>query len=156
MNFSLDWQAERVGNAVMDVCEDAVWEGAETVLKKAHRDCPVESVESVERRSKSAKVKRYGANPGALKESGRIVKFMKHGVIGAYIKFGGIKVDGVDTYYGPFVELGTPGTSFRTEKGYWGHKAGPRFEVEAKPFLRPALKSSKTRIQNGFNKDRLK
>lgn len=150
MNFSLDWQAERVGNAVMEVCENAVYDGAEFVLKRAERDCPVESIESVVARSKSDKVKRYGAKSGALKKSGRVVKFRKHGVVGAYVQFGGITVDGVDTYYGPFVELGTPGTVFRAKKGYFGHKPGTRVAVEAKAFLRPSLKAGHSRIKNAY------
>jgi hypothetical protein len=150
MNFTLDWQAERVGNAVMDVCENAVYDGAETVLKKAAARCPVETVESVERRSGSEKVKKYGAGSGALKASGRITKFKKQGVVGAYVTFGGMVVNGVDTYYGPFVELGTPGTKFHNGRGYYGHKLEHRVAVKARPFLRPALKSSRSKIRNAF------
>jgi len=155
MSFTLDWQAERVGNAVMEVCENAVYAGAEIVLKKAKSRCPVETVESVNRRSGSEKVKNYGAAYEALKKSGRITKFTKQGIVGAYVKFGGITVDGVDTYYGPFVELGTPGTKFRKGKGYYGHKLHQRVAVKARPFLRPSLKSSGSKIRKGF-RDKLK
>ena len=150
MTFSFDWQAERVRGVVMDVVENAVYEGAETVLKKAQAKCPVESVESISQRSGSKKANRYGAASGALKKSGRIIKFKKMGVIGAYVTFGGTNTDGVDTYYGPFVELGTPGTQFKKGKGYWGHKVPYRVSVEAKPFLRPSLKSSKSAIRNAY------
>lgn len=150
MSFSLDWQAERHCNTVMEVCESAVFDGAKKVKRRAEDKCPVESVESVQARSTSEKVKQYGAAAGALKKSGRIVKFRKKGIVGAYVQFGGITVDGVDTYYGPFVELGTPGTTFKTPKGYFGHKAGQRVSVEASPFLRPGLKASGGDIKKGF------
>lgn len=150
MTFSLDWQADRVGNRVVDVLENAVYDGAKNVLKKAQIRCPVESIESVTQRSGSAKTRMYGASSGALKRSGRITRFKKRGVVGAYVSFGGITVDGVDTYYGPFVELGTPGTKFNSKKGYWGHPAKYRVAVEARPFLRPSLKSSRSKIRNAF------
>lgn len=150
MTFSLDWQAQRVGNAVQDICEDAVWGGAERILKKAQASCPVETDDSVASRSGSDKVKRYGASSGALRKSGRIAKFKKSGVVGAYVLFGGITVDGVDIYYAPFVELGTPGTTFQSKKGYFGHKVSARVAVEAKPFLRPSLKSTQSQVKNGF------
>jgi hypothetical protein len=176
----IEWRGEEVKNAVLDACEEVVNDAAELVLKKAQDRCPVETVESVARRTGkngtgNYRVRNYGAASGSLKKSGRIARFRKKGVVGAYITFGGKEVAGVDTYYGPFVELGTPGTTFQTKTGYWGHKIGEYYEgmikkgkrkgsaykrllrkggvrvaVEAKPFLRPSLKSSRARIRNSF------
>lgn len=170
-SVKIEWYGEEIKKAVLDACEEAVNEAAELVLKKAQALCPVETMESVARRtgkvatdsmgrkildssgrliSGNVRVSKYGAASGALKKSGRIVRFRKKGVVGAYVQFGGIKVDRVDTYYGAFVELGTPGTKFRTKTGYWGKKAKQRVSVLAKPFLRPALKSSRAKIRNLF------
>lgn len=150
MSFTLEWSADQLTGDVLNACETVVFSGAEQVLKDAEANCPVESAESYNKRKAGPKAKQYGAKIGVLKKSGRIVKFRKKSAVGAYVKFGGTVVDGVDTYYGRFVELGTPGTSFKTKKGYWGHEGQQRVAVKAKPFIRPSLKKNGAGILNDF------
>lgn len=162
MGVEVKTYGREVKALVASIVEEEVDRTAQLVLRDGRRECPIESTESVNRRKSSRKVQRYGARRGALRKSGRVVKFRKNGVFGAYVKFGGIVVNGVDTYYGAFVELGTPGTTFQGQKGYWGHTVakyadttrrgkrgrrivakGQRVAVEAKSFLRPANKRQK-------------
>ncbi len=154
-DFTLTWNGELWATLTMDASEAAIKEGAEVVLKKAKALCPVESEQSIRNRRTSNKVKAYGAKSGSLRKSGRITVFRKADVVGAYIKFGGIVVDGVDTYYAPWIELGTPGTEFKGKRGYFGRELKldsekSRVPVEAKPFMRPALKSSTSTLRNKF------
>ena len=132
---------------IASIVEDEVNRTTNLILRDARRTCPIETIESVSNRKTGNKAKQYGAKRGSLRKSGRIVKWHRNGVYGAYVKFGGVVVNGVDTYYGMFVELGTPGTVFqskKSQKGYWGHKkVKVRVAVKAKSFLRPAHKRQK-------------
>ena len=116
------WYGPEIERLVDGALEVKTTGSAKRVLAEAKRNCPV-------------------GDKGALKESGRIVVFTKDGVVGAYVKFGGqgYMSKGKDTYYGPFVELGTPGTVIRSGKGI----GGKREPVKATPFLRDALKKEK-------------
>jgi len=146
MGVEVRTYGREVKRLVASIAVEEVDRTANLVLREARRDCPIESVESVIRRRSSGRARRYGAARGAARRSGRIVRFRKNGVYGAYVKFGGVVVNGVDTYYLPFVELGTPGTTFRSKKGYWGHKGiKTRVAIQAKPFLRTANKRQKSK-----------
>jgi HK97 gp10 family phage protein len=141
-SFNLDWNDVEVQRVVDMTCEAAVNEGAEAVLKDAKALCPIEKNG---RSGEGWKVR----VPGALRDSGRIVKFKNSSGVGAYVKFGGegYMSKGVDTYYAAFVELGTPGEIYKAKS----KKGQEREPIEAKPFIRPALRKNKTKIIKKFN-----
>jgi hypothetical protein len=139
-DFKLDWDGKRAERIIDNAIELAVDHGAELVLKDAVRLAPTGS----ESRSGSGSKKR---TPGSLKKSGRIESFKKKDAVGAYVKFGGVDVNGVKVFYAPFVELGTPGTTARIGGG----KTKERTPIVAQPFLRPALKRNKGKIKSEFN-----
>lgn len=123
-NVTIKWDPDQYLKAVDAGLADVIDGVADDVLKAAKDICPVGTIE----RSASGKSALQGKNwsarkPGSLKKSGRVHRFKNSGGIGAYIKFGGIVVDGIDTYYGAIVEA-------------------------KKPFLRRALSRNKAKLHN--------
>ena len=116
------WNADKIIRTVEQVLEAEVSDGAQVILKDAQARC-----------------RRITKGQGNLEKSGRVVRWKKSGTFGAYIKFGGTKymVNGVDTFYAHFVELGTPGTTYKVKR----LKGAKRTPVKAYPFLRPALRA---------------
>ena len=108
--------------------------GAEDIAADARRDCPVE---------KGGKTDKYGNRPGSLRDSIRVAK-SKYEDGGHLVVVGG-KGPWGDTFYAPFVELGTPGTEYRS-----GSRSGPRKPIKAHPFLRPAKNKNKRKIRRNF------
>ncbi len=137
MPVNFQWFGEGVKREVQTVVAEAVNSSADDILKDAKKNCPVEKYKST---AKSDYRQYQSRNPGSLKKSGRIVRWRKKNVVGAFIRFGGrgFMVNGIDTYYAPFVELGTPGTMTRM-----GDK---RVAIKATPFLRNALKKNKRKL----------
>ncbi|MCP4553086.1 MAG: hypothetical protein GY834_13855 [Bacteroidetes bacterium] len=124
--------SEDVKREIQTVVAIAVFNTADAVLKTAKATCPVEKYSN---KAKNRFKQFQNRKPGSLKNSGRIVKWKNADALGAYVKFGGrgYMVNGIDTYYAPFVELGTPGTITR-----YGKK---RTAIKAKSFLRDSLKT---------------
>jgi len=120
--MKLEWLGEQLATRVDNKCRIAVEEGAKQVLADAKRGCPEKT--------------------GELEATGEIVSFKRKYAVGSYVKFGS-----KEAYYAPFVELGTPGTTFQTK----GMKDKERKPVDAKPFMRPALRKNKARIRKGFD-----
>ena len=104
-NITIKWDSEKFMKAVDAGLAGVIDGAAEDVLETAVQLCPVGTVT----REASGKSALYGKTwsarkPGSLKKSGRVYKFKNSDGIGAYIKFGGVVVDGIDTYYGQIVE----------------------------------------------------
>lgn len=51
-----------------------------------------------------------------------------------------------DAYYAPFVELGTPGELYRAKSS----RSGKRTPIQKRPYLRPAMKRNRAKIQRMF------
>lgn len=101
----IKWDSKAFMDAVDAGAENVVSQTAKEILEYATSICPVGKVE----RAPSGKSAQFGKTwsarrPGSLKQSGRIYEFKNQGGIGAYIRFGGIIVDGIDTYYSQIVE----------------------------------------------------
>lgn len=128
--FKMTWNDEEVFRNIHGSAVAHCAEGASIVLKDAKRNCPE-------------------GDSGALKESGRIQSWDKGNAVGAYVVFGGQGhiVNGVDTFYAPFVELGTPGTVFKNGK----KKGRARVAIAAQPFIRTALRKNEKRILHSFD-----
>lgn len=127
MPVKFQWFGEDVKKTIGDNTEQQVNDVADNILKDAEKNAPVEISTTNKKR-----------RPGSLKKSGRVVKFKKYGIFGAYIKFGGIIVNGVKVFYAAFVDLGTPGTYTET-----GEK---RTAIKSDPFLRNSLKNNKRKL----------
>ncbi|SDE20936.1 HK97 gp10 family phage protein [Desulfuromonas thiophila] len=126
-NFRLDWNGAQLTAEVRGECREAIREGAEAIATDARRLCPVDS--------------------GELKNTIEVATWEKPDAIGAYVKAGGDKLGHVAR----FVELGTPGTTYRAGK----RKGKSRRPIKAKPYLRPSLKRNRTLVQEKF-RNRLK
>jgi len=122
MTFTLDWDGVAVIREVDMTVQRVVKKGAAAVLKDAKRRCPT-------------------GDSKRLRDSGTVRKFKTKDAIGSYVSFGG-----GDAYYAPFVELGTPGTSYKSK-----YRKGPRIAIKKHPFLRPALKRNKRKILAKFD-----
>lgn len=144
MNFKLDWDTKPLFTAVDGKAVALVRRGAKLVLADAKAGCPVEKVG---RKGRGIK-KRV---PGSLRDSGRIVEWKKDDAVGVYVQFGGRGwiINGVDTYYGIFVALGTPGTTKEIKLKEGGTKTVPRVAIDASPFLQNALRKNHARIMAG-------
>lgn len=125
MNFDLKWNDKKLFGEVKSVCKKACIDGAKDVAIDAKMNAPVDK--------------------GDLVFSIEVKSWEKADAVGAYVSAGG-KDRG---HIARFVELGTPGTTFKSTKGYWGHESGrsmSRTPIKAKPYLRPALKKKKKSI----------
>ena len=74
--------------------------------------------------------------------SGRKSKFED----GGYLVTVGGKGPWGDTFYAPFVELGTPGEMYKSGK----RKGSARVKIKKKAFMRPELKRNKSKIKKLF------
>lgn len=138
-SLKLDWNGDVLKKYTHEQALQAVKRGAKIVLARARKDCPVEK----QAHTMKGNTKTWGKRvPGALKASGRINPFDMGGVVGAYIVFGGrgYMSKGVDTYYAPFVSLGTPGHVFR----------GKKCAIAANPYLQNAARNSRNAIKAEF------
>jgi hypothetical protein len=121
-SFNLEWNDDQLAAEVQNKCLDACIAGARDVAIDAKMGVSVDK--------------------GDLLFSIEVVPFKKPDAVGAYVKAG---ADGKE-HIANFVELGTPGTVFKS-----GKKTGKdRKPIEAKPYMRPALKRKKAGIQRKF------
>ena len=121
-SFNLDWNEGELIAEIENICEDAVKKRAKAVARDARRFVPKDT--------------------GGLKKSIHVKTFKKPGVFGAYVKAG---EKGKEQVAG-FVELGTPGETFRIKS----KKGQPRTPIKASPYMRPALKKNKRKIRSAF------
>ncbi len=131
-DFKLKWNGKQLNAEVTAACKKAVINGAKNVAIDARMNVPVDE--------------------GNLLFSIKVTSFEKKDVVGAYVSAGG---DGSSNNNGQgdiagFVELGTPGTVYKA-----GPRKGPRKPIQAKPYLRPALKKNYNKILVSF-RDKLK
>jgi len=150
----LEWNDEEVLRDIGKITGKVTKEGAKKVVRDARRYCPKE---------KTGKTDKWGNRPGSLRASIRIQKSKFKG--GGYLVIAGGKGFWGDAFYAPFVELGTPGTVYRsgqkrfetikkfdvtgrrrTKKEY----VSKRVAVQAHPFMRKALARNKRRILQKF------
>jgi len=138
-NYRIEWNDESVIRAIEGAVKVATKEGAKKVAATARRLCPVE---------KTGKQDKWGNRPGSLKASIRVEKSkFKNG--GYLVKVGGKGAWG-DPFYAPFVELGTPGTSYQTHAP---KRSGPRSSIKARAFLRPGLARNKRKFKKMFQNE---
>ena len=114
MIFKLDWDEEELTAQVIGVCSKAVLGAARDIAIDAKMNVPVDN--------------------GDLLATIEVKTFKKHDAVGAYVKAGGEKLG----HIARFVELGTPGTVFKSGK----KKGKGRKPIKAKPYMRPALKKN--------------
>ena len=139
--MKLEWNDEEVLRDIGKITAKVTKEGAKKVMRDARRYCPVE---------KTGKADKWGNRPGSLRASIRIQKSKFKG--GGYLVVAGGKGSWGDPFYAPFVELGTPGTTYQTRAP---KRSGARLAVQAHPFIRKALARNKRRIRQMF-RDALK
>jgi len=122
MNFSLEWNEKELTGAVRGACKKVVHGGARDVAIEAKKNVPVDN--------------------GDLLNSIEVNSWENNEAVGAYVTAGGKDLG----HIARFVELGTPGTVYKSGK----KKGKDRTPVKAKPFLRPALKKNKAKILAKF------
>ena len=125
--FKLEWNGEELKAQIAAVAEENVMKSARRVMAGAKRRVPVDN--------------------GYLKESIKIKKWENKGVVGVYVYAGNdSEEDSGSSHVARFVELGTPGDIY-TGGEYKGQKRTP---IEAKPYLRPALRAEKKKFIKSF------
>ena len=147
-SFKLNWGGDELKRLTREKAFTACKSAAHAVLAEAKRTCPVEQAPAHSFGSGAKSWQRRV--PGSLRASGRINTFDQGGAVGAYVVFGSnhgrYLVNGIDTYYAPFVELGTPGHIF------YGKAKIP---IKANPFLRTALRARRGEIKAAFTAARM-
>lgn len=148
IDYRIEWNAESVIRAIEGAVEVASKKGAKKVAATARRLIDDKS--------------------GALSESVRVKKSKFKD--GGYVVLVGGKGSWGDAWWAPFVELGTPGTTYRsgtkrfgriTTRDVLGRRRSKkvyksaRKPVKAHAYLRPALARNKRRIRKAF-RDALK
>ena len=121
-SFNLDWNGGELIAEIEDICEDVVNAGAKKIARDARRLVPKDT--------------------RGLEKSIHVKTFKKLGVFGAYVKAG----EKGKEHIAGFVELGTPGETFRIKS----KKGQPRTPIKASPYMRPALKKNKNKIRRDF------
>ena len=108
VNVTIKWDSSQYMKAVDAGLADVIENVADDVLETATQLCPVGKIERAASGTAAGGKTWSARKPGSLKKSGRKYGFKNENGIGAYIKFGGIVVDGIDTYYGQIVEAKKP------------------------------------------------
>jgi HK97 gp10 family phage protein len=122
MTFKLQWHDKELKAKVKSICKKIVLGKARDVAIDAKMNVPVDS--------------------GELLNTIEVVAFEKPEAVGAYVKAGGKKLG----HIARFVELGTPGTVYKTRS----KKGKVRTPIKAQPYLRPALRKHKQKIKNAY------
>lgn len=123
MTFKLDWNGAEVTAEVRRACKKVVFDGAKDIAIDAKMNVSVDR--------------------GDLLSTITVKTWEKQDAIGAYVTAGEEDLGHIAN----FVELGTPGTIYKSGK----KKGADRTPVKAKPYLRPALKKNKRKILAKFN-----
>lgn len=107
---------------ITGACKKAVFAGARAVAADAKRLVPVDT--------------------GGLKNTIAVKTWERSDAVGAYVTAGGKDLG----HIARFVELGTPGEVYKGGS----RKGADREPIEAKPYLRPALRKNKAKIKANF------
>jgi len=137
----LEWNDEEVLRDIGKITGKVEKKGAQRVVRDARRYCPKEKGFYLG----GGKTDKWGNRPGSARASIRIQKSKFKG--GGYLVMAGGKGPWGDPFYVPFVELGTPGTTYQTKEP---KRSGARIAVQAHPFMRKALARNKRRIRQMF------
>lgn len=135
MSFKLEWDGHRLSSAVTELCIEAVNESAEELAEEIRQRIPVPAG--------TPKGNRYRQAGQHLRDTVRVNRWQRQGkAVGAYVSIGYPYLG----YIARFIELGTPGTTYRSGK----KKGKPRTPIKAKPFIRPALRRHKRKFMARF------
>lgn len=124
--MKIEWDEKKLLSRVSDIADAVAKNGAERIASDA----------------RNILTQNQSVDTGELKGTIRVEK-SKYPEGGYIVKMGSKKA-----WYGPFVELGTPGTSYKAKS----MKGKSRIPIKAKPFMRPALEKNKKKIARDFQK----